>query len=64
MSSFFLTILCFLEWVQRIFTVDRKYIVLAALNGLASEGSIDVSVVKEAVSKFNIEPVRPAPWIM
>jgi len=52
------------ENLRDFFEVDRKYIVLAALNGLASEGSIDVSVVKEAVSKFNIEPVRPAPWIM
>lgn len=50
------------ENLRDFFEVDRRYIVLAALNGLANEGSLDVSVAKEAISKFSIEPGRPAPW--
>jgi len=50
------------ENLRDFFEVDRRYIVLAALNGLAAEGSVDVSTAKEAVRKFNIQPGRPAPW--
>jgi pyruvate dehydrogenase E1 component len=50
------------ENLRDFFEVDKKYIVLAALNGLADEGIIDVSIAKEAVSKFSIQTGRPAPW--
>lgn len=50
------------ENLRDFFEVDRRYIVLAALTGLAAEGSLDVSIVKEAVSKFTIQSERPAPW--
>jgi pyruvate dehydrogenase E1 component len=43
------------------FEVDRRHIVLAALKALADEGSIDASMVSEAMRKLAIDPEKPDP---
>jgi len=43
------------------FEVDRRFIVLAALKALADDGSIDRSVLVEAVKKLGIDPDKANP---
>jgi len=43
------------------FEVDRRFIVLAALKALADEGSIDRSVLTQAVPKLGIDPSKANP---
>jgi pyruvate dehydrogenase E1 component len=43
------------------FEVDRRFIVLAALKALADEGSIDRSLLGEAVSRLGIDPGKANP---
>src|SRR6478609_7367701 len=43
------------------FEVDRRFIVLATLKALADEGSIDRSVLVEAVKKLGIDPDKANP---
>ena len=43
------------------FEVDRRYVALAALKALADEGSIDRSVLVEAVKKLGIDPDKANP---
>jgi pyruvate dehydrogenase E1 component len=43
------------------FEVDRRFIVLAALKALADEGSIDRSVLGEAVTRLGIDPGKANP---
>jgi pyruvate dehydrogenase E1 component len=43
------------------FEVDRRFVVLAALKALADEGSIDRSVLKDAVSKLGVNPDKANP---
>jgi pyruvate dehydrogenase E1 component len=43
------------------FEVDRRFIVLAALKALADEGSIDRSVLGEAVKRLGIDPGKANP---
>lgn len=47
--------------LRHFFEVDAKYIVLAALNALAAEGSIDKKVVAEAMKRYNINPDKLDP---
>ena len=47
--------------LREFFEVDRGHVVLAALNALASEGSVDVSQVLEAIEKYGIDPEKPNP---
>ncbi|MGC1182015.1 transketolase-like TK C-terminal-containing protein, partial [Legionella sp.] len=42
------------ERLRHFFEVDAKYIVLAALNALVAEGSIDKSKVVDAMKRYNI----------
>ena len=42
------------EALRKHFEVDRNYIVVAALQGLAEDGSIKPAVVEEAIKQFNI----------
>ena len=48
--------------LRRFFEVDRHYIVLAALKSLADEGAIPSARVTEAISRYGIDPTKPAPW--
>jgi pyruvate dehydrogenase E1 component len=43
------------------FEVDRRFIVLAALKGLADEGSIDRSVLTQAIERLGIDPAKANP---
>ena len=47
--------------LRRFFEVDRHYIVIAALKGLADEGKIDVGTVTKAMQAFGIDPEKPNP---
>jgi pyruvate dehydrogenase E1 component len=44
------------------FEVDRRWVTLAALEGLAKEGNIPATRVADAIRKYNIDPDKPAPW--
>ena len=44
------------------FEVDRYYVTVAALKALADEGAIPVKTVADAISKYGIDPAKPAPW--
>jgi pyruvate dehydrogenase E1 component len=43
------------------FEVDRRYVVVAALKGLADEGKLDIATVTSAIEKFGIDPETPNP---
>ncbi|MCX8048131.1 MAG: pyruvate dehydrogenase (acetyl-transferring), homodimeric type [Methylohalobius sp.] len=48
--------------LRQFFEVDRHTIAMTALRALADQGSIPVSLVGEAISKYGIDPDKPAPW--
>ncbi|MEA2319227.1 MAG: pyruvate dehydrogenase component [Solirubrobacteraceae bacterium] len=48
--------------LRRFFEVDRAHVTVAALRTLADEGTIERSVVKEAVERFEIDADTPPPW--
>ena len=43
------------------FEVDRRFVVVAALRGLAAEGAIPMSKVAEAIKKYGINPDKANP---
>ncbi len=45
------------------FEVDRYHVVVAALKALADEGTLDRSVVTEAIDKYGIDSDRPNPRV-
>lgn len=47
--------------LRHFFEVDRYYVTVAALSGLAQEGVIPTSKVTEALKKYNIDPKKPNP---
>lgn len=47
--------------LRSFFEVDRYYVAIAALNGLARQGRIPASKVSEAISKYGIDPNKPNP---
>jgi pyruvate dehydrogenase E1 component len=48
--------------LRRHFEVDRHFIVLAALKGLADAGMIDRASLAGAMTKLGIDPASPDPW--
>jgi pyruvate dehydrogenase E1 component len=48
--------------LRRHFEVDKNFIVLAALKGLADAGMIDRATLKGAMAKLGIDPASPDPW--
>lgn len=52
------------ENLRRFFEVDRFYVTVAALNALVETGEVDVSVVQQAIEKYNLDTSRPAPWLV
>jgi pyruvate dehydrogenase E1 component len=48
--------------LRRFFEVDRHFIAVAALKALADDGAIKPSVVAQAISKYQIDAGRAAPW--
>jgi pyruvate dehydrogenase E1 component len=49
------------ERLRHFFEVDAKFIVLAALNALVAEGSIDKSKVVDAIKRYQINPDKLDP---
>lgn len=50
------------EKLRKHFEVSRHHVVVAALNGLCSAGTIESSKVAEAIKKYGIDNNSPAPW--
>jgi len=46
---------------RKFFEVDRYYIAVAALKGLADEGKIPAKSVSEAIKKYGIDVDKPNP---
>lgn len=51
------------EKLRQFFEVDRNYITIAALYGLAKEGEIDMEKVTQAMKKYGIDPKKPNPVV-
>ncbi|MCY4532851.1 MAG: pyruvate dehydrogenase (acetyl-transferring), homodimeric type [Gammaproteobacteria bacterium] len=49
------------ERLRYFFEVDRHFITVAALNALAQENMVDMSIVKKAMTRFGIDPEKPDP---
>ncbi|MGI4860471.1 MAG: pyruvate dehydrogenase (acetyl-transferring), homodimeric type [Janthinobacterium lividum] len=49
------------EKLRHFFEVDRYWVTLAALKALADEGTIERSVVAEALKKYGLDPAKPNP---
>jgi len=47
--------------LRKFFEVDRYYIVIASLKALADEGKIKLSVVTQAIKKYNLDPEKVNP---
>jgi len=47
--------------LRAFFEVDRHWVVLSALKGLADEGTIPRSSVSEAIKRYGIDPTKPNP---
>ncbi|MBU3724337.1 MAG: pyruvate dehydrogenase (acetyl-transferring), homodimeric type [Burkholderiaceae bacterium] len=50
--------------LREFFEVDRRYVAIAALRGLADEGKIKMSVVEDAIKKYGIDTKRPSAMSM
>jgi pyruvate dehydrogenase E1 component len=48
--------------LRRFFEVDRHHVAIAALRALADEGTIERSVVGQAIERYEIDPDAPPPW--
>ncbi len=49
------------EALRAFFEVDMPHVVVAVLAGLAGEGSVDPSVVADAIARYGIDPDAPNP---
>jgi pyruvate dehydrogenase E1 component len=49
------------EQLRHFFEVDRYYVTVATLKALADEGTVDPSVVSDAMKKFDIDPEKVNP---
>ena len=47
--------------LREFFEVDRRYVAVAALRGLADEGKIQLSLVEDAIKKYGIPTDRISP---
>jgi pyruvate dehydrogenase E1 component len=47
--------------LRKFFEVNRYYIVVSALKGLADEGKIEIGKINEAIKKYKIDPNKPEP---
>ena len=48
--------------LRRFFEVDRHHVAIAALRGLADEGTVDRAVIGQAIEKYGVDPDTPPPW--
>ena len=49
------------EKLRDFFEVDRRYIVLTALNALQEQGAVNASVVRDAITKYGIDQTKNDP---
>ena len=47
--------------LRAFFEVDRRWIALAALKALADDGTIERTVVADAIARYEIDPAKPEP---
>ncbi|MDC7233691.1 MAG: pyruvate dehydrogenase (acetyl-transferring), homodimeric type [Spirochaetales bacterium] len=52
------------EQLRRFFEMDRYYIAVNALKGLADQGDLDATVVSEALKKYNLDSEKPNPMTL
>jgi pyruvate dehydrogenase E1 component len=50
--------------LRRFFEVDRQHIAVCALYALAMAGTIDRSIVAQAIERFGLKPEVAAPWTL
>jgi pyruvate dehydrogenase E1 component len=50
--------------LRRFFEVDRYYVVVAALKALSDDGALKPSVVAQAITKYELDAERAAPWTL
>ena len=50
------------EKLRAFFEVDRRYVAVAALKALADDGTMPAAKVAEAITRYGIDPAKPAPW--
>jgi pyruvate dehydrogenase E1 component len=50
------------EKLRSFFEVDRRHVVVAALEALAREGTVPAATVAEAIAKHGVAADRPDPW--
>jgi pyruvate dehydrogenase E1 component len=48
--------------LRRFFEVDRHHVAVAALRALADEGTVERTVVAQAIEKYGVDPETPPPW--
>jgi len=49
------------EKLREFFEVDRRYVTVAALHGLALDGKMDAKTVAKALQQYGIDPDKPNP---
>ena len=49
------------EKLRDFFEIDRRYVVITALNALQEQGTIDSGVVREAIAKYGIDQTKTDP---
>jgi pyruvate dehydrogenase E1 component len=47
--------------LRSFFEIDRHFVALAALKGLADEGALPREAVAQAIAQFGIDPEKPNP---
>ena len=52
------------QQLRSFFEVDSRHIALAAIHALAEEGTVDKSLVKAVIKKYNINPSKPDPVLL
>jgi pyruvate dehydrogenase E1 component len=50
--------------LRRFFEVDRYYVVVAALKALSDDGALKPSVAAQAITKYELDAGRAAPWTL
>ncbi len=53
----------FRKHLRRFFEVDRHHVAVAALSALAQDGSIESSVVSDAIERYDVDPDAPDPAV-
>ena len=48
--------------LRRFFEVDRHHVVLAALDALRRQGTVDPALCAQALERYGIDAERDAPW--